>query len=76
MNDTGSVYEIHVRAHLDSSWTDWYDGVSLANEEDGRAILTLPGEDQALLHGVLGRIRDLNLELLSVRRIDDGGSHQ
>ena len=68
MSDISSIYEIRVRGHLDVRWLDWFEGLSLANEANGEAVITLSGQDQAALHGVLARIRDLNLTLLSVRQ--------
>ena len=67
MTTTDKGYEIRVHGHLDGSWLDWFEGIFLANEENGDAVLTLPRRDPALLHGVLARIRDLNLELISVK---------
>lgn len=63
-------YEIRVGAHLDGRWRDWFEGLSLANEANGEALITIPAGDQALLHGVLDRIRDLNVKLLAVSRVD------
>lgn len=61
-------YRIKLRGHLDNKWSDWFEEMSISSE--GReTILTGPVADQAALHGLLIRIRDLNLTLLSVERI-------
>lgn len=70
MSKPRSVYEIRLDGHLEESWLDWFEGLTLTNEADGEAVLVLPAGDQALLHGVLARIRDLNLELIAVCRRD------
>ncbi len=69
-NDTGSAYEIRVRNHLGKGWADFFDGWALINLENGEVLLTHPDVDQAGLHGVLNKIRDLNLTLISIRRIN------
>jgi hypothetical protein len=61
-------YEIRVRGHLDSYWSDWFEGLSLTNLPGGEAVIFGPLADQAALHGVLERIRDLNLTLISVNQ--------
>jgi hypothetical protein len=67
-------YQIRVRGHLDSRWSEWFDGLDLAREANGDTTLTGPVRDQAALHGLLNRVRDLNLTLIAVRRLDvDGG---
>ena len=68
MTETNNAYEIRVYGHLGNSWLDRFEGIVLANEADGEAVVTVPAGDQALLHGILARIRDLNLELISVHR--------
>lgn len=70
MTETDSGYEIGVRGHLEDSWLDCFEGLSLSNQENGEALLILRGEDQPFLHGVLARLRDLNLPLLWVRRLE------
>lgn len=62
------VYEIRVEGHLDPLWADWFEGLRLAPGPDGTSILAGPVADQAALHGLLGRIRDLGLVLVSVQR--------
>jgi len=64
-------YEIRVRGHLDDSWSAWFAGLAIANLATGETVLTGGLPDQAALHGVLIRVRDLGLPLLSVNRLDD-----
>jgi hypothetical protein len=60
------IYQIRVRGHLSAQRAAWFDGLSIENQPNGEALLTGPIRDQAALHGVLIRIRDLGLPLLSV----------
>ena len=59
-------YEIRLRGHLDSQWTDWFGGLTITMEEDGTTLLTGPVIDQAALHGLLKKVRDMGLPLISV----------
>lgn len=61
-------YEFHVDGHLDSQWSDWFDGLTIHPGENGRTVLAGPVRDQAALHGLINKIRDLGLPLLEVRR--------
>ena len=63
------VYQIRLKGHLGREWTDWFDGLTITLEEDGDTLLSGPVADQAALHGVLMRIRDLGLPLVSVHRV-------
>ncbi len=65
----GDYYEIRIEGQLSPTWSDWFDGFTLTNREDGQSILCGCVRDQAALHGILARIRDLNLKLLLVRKI-------
>ena len=65
-------YEIRLRGHLDSRWEAWFDGLSLSNESDGTTIIGGPVVDQAALHGLLQKVRDLGLPLISVTQIQPG----
>jgi hypothetical protein len=60
------VYQIRIKGHLGHQWTDWFEGLSIAQEEDGDTLLTGPVIDQAALHGLLKKVRDLGMPLLSV----------
>jgi hypothetical protein len=64
------VYQIVVKGHLDSEWSDWFDGLTVTTVDNGETILSGPVVDQTALHGVLIKIRDLGLPLLSLTRID------
>jgi hypothetical protein len=71
--DGFELHEIRVQGHLDQRWTDWLEGLTVTHESDGTTTLTGPLADQAALHGVLNRIRDLALPIVSVRRISPDG---
>ena len=62
-----AVYEIRVKGHLDGRWSEWFDGLQITNLENGEATLSGDIVDQAALHGVLNKVRDLGLPLLAVR---------
>ncbi len=64
-----TIYHIRVQGHLDASWSAWFDGLSITNEANGEAVLAGPIVDQAALHGVLIKVRDLGLPLVSVNPI-------
>lgn len=64
------VYEICVRGVLDASWSAWFDGLEVTSDQAGQTRIAGPVVDQAALHGLLAKVRDLRLPLLSVRRID------
>ena len=68
-------YEIRIKGHLDDRWTDWFDGLTITREEDGDTLLTGPVVDQAALHGLLKKVRDLGMPLVSVSpsRTQPGG---
>lgn len=59
-------YSIRVQGHLAEEWSEWFDGMVVRWQSDGTTILSGPVRDQAALHGLLQRIRDLNLSLISV----------
>jgi len=67
--DKPAIYEIRVKGILDSKWADWFDGFTIAPQPDGDTVLTGPVADQAALHGLLSKVRDLGLPLLSVKRV-------
>ncbi len=66
----GSLFEIHVKGHLDSSWSDWLEGMEVKLLENGEMILCGYISDQAALMGVLNRLYGLNLTLLSVSEVE------
>ena len=64
------LYEIRLKGHLDDRWADWFEGVTISLEGNGDTLLTGPVIDQAALHGLLRRVRDLGMPLLSVKRVN------
>jgi hypothetical protein len=66
------LYEIRIEGHLDREWADWFEGLAITLEDDGATLLRGPIADQAALHAVLRRIRDLGAPLLSVDRVLPG----
>ena len=66
----GDWYEIRVQGRLDDRWSSWLDGLALSRCDDGTTVLSGPLPDQAALHGVLHKVGDLGLPLLSVTRAD------
>ena len=64
-----TIYEIRVAGHLSSQWVDWFEDLTLTLEEDGNTLLTGPIVDQAALHGLLKKVRDLGLSLVSVNQV-------
>ena len=68
------VYQIKVKGHLDPEWTDWFEGLTITLEEDGDTLLTGPVIDQAALHGLLKKVRDLGMPLVSVSPLEPGSS--
>ena len=64
-----SFYKIRVKGHLDGRWSDWFDGLEITNLENGETMLSGEIVDQAALHGVLAKVRDLNLALVAVSSV-------
>jgi hypothetical protein len=64
------VYQIVVKGHLSSDWSEWFDGLTIVQTSAGETILSGPLADQAALHGVLIKVRDLGLPLLGLSRIE------
>jgi hypothetical protein len=62
------VYEIRIKGHLDRRWAEWFEGMVITPEDDGETLLVGPVADQAALHGLLRKVRDLGLPLISVTR--------
>ena len=65
-----TVYEIRVKGHLDAHWTAWFDGLEITNLENGEAVLSGEIVDQAALHGMLAKVRDLGLPLIAVAYVE------
>jgi hypothetical protein len=65
-------YEIRIAAPPAPQWKTWFEGITLTGEADGVTVIATPGDDPALLHGILGRVRDLNLTLIGVKRVPAG----
>ena len=63
-------YQITVKGHLDNRWADWFEGLTITLEDNGETLLTGPVVDQAALHGLLKRVRDLGTPLLSVMHVE------
>ena len=76
LNEAGRQerYQIQIRGHLDSTWSEWFDGLAIVNLADGVTLLEGELVDQPALHGILHKIRDLGLPLLAVARVKAGCS--
>ena len=68
------VYQIRIKGHLGRQWTDWFGGLTITLEDNGDTLLTGPVVDDAALHGLLKKVRDLGMPLLSVNRVEPGPS--
>src|SRR6266568_5187270 len=66
------AYQIRIKGHLGLQWTDWFGGLAITLEDNGDTLLTGPVVDQAALHGVLRKVRDVGMPLLSVNRVKPG----
>jgi hypothetical protein len=64
-----ALYEIRLKGHLDDRWATWFGDLTLTREDNGETLLTGPVIDQAALHGLLRKVRDLGMPLLSVTRV-------
>jgi hypothetical protein len=67
-------YEIRLQGHLDARWAAWFDGLALTREGDGTTLIRGPVVDQAALHGLLQKVRDVGLPLVSVEHVTSDGS--
>ncbi|HEX7188224.1 MAG TPA: hypothetical protein VF423_08370 [Actinomycetes bacterium] len=67
--DQPARYEIRLAGHLDQRWAEWFDGLILTHQGDGTTVLHGPVVDQAALHGLLQKVRDLGLPLVSVAQL-------
>lgn len=73
-NEKAMKYQIRIEGQLDQQWTDWFEGFTITQEEGGRTVLTGNIVDQSALHGLLKKVRDLGIPLVSVNRIETAGS--
>jgi hypothetical protein len=71
-HDAPGLYAIRIKGHLDDRWTAWFGGLTVTLEDNGDTLLFGPVVDQAALHGLLRKVRDLGLPLLEVRRVEPG----
>src|SRR5512134_2144456 len=69
------IYQIRIKGHLSRAWADWFEGLTITLEEDGSTLLTGPVIDQAALHGLLKKVRDLGLPLVSVVQVQLDETH-
>ena len=76
--ETGApvVYQIRLKGHLGHEWTDWFDGLTITLEDNGDTLLIGPVVDQAALHGLLKKVRDLGMPLVSVCPLEPGQADQ
>jgi hypothetical protein len=71
-HDEPGLYEIRLKGHLDDRWANWFADLTLTLEDNGETLLTGPVVDQAALYGLLRKVRDLGVPLLSVNRLNPG----
>jgi len=67
------VYAIRVQGHLGREWTEWFEGLAITLDDNGETLLTGPVVDQAALHGLLKKVRDLGMPLISAVRVNQVG---
>ena len=67
-------YEIRLRGHLETRWAAWFDGMTLSHDRDGSTVLSGPVADQAALHGLLQKVRDIGLPLVAVTYVESDDS--
>ncbi|HLE28368.1 MAG TPA: hypothetical protein VI793_09645 [Anaerolineales bacterium] len=70
--DESTIYQIRIKGHLGVQWTDWFGGLTITLEDNGDTLLTGSVIDQAALHGLLKKVRDLGMPLVSVIRVEPG----
>lgn len=71
-HDEPELYEIRLQGHLDDRWADWFEGLTITREDNGETLLRGPVVDQTALYGVLRKVRDLGVLLVSVKRVESG----
>ncbi len=69
-----AIYQIRLKGHLDRQWTDWFEGLTITLEDNGETLLTGSVIDQAALHGLLKKVRDLGMPLVAVNQIQCNAS--
>ncbi|MCL4249191.1 MAG: hypothetical protein KJ065_13675 [Anaerolineae bacterium] len=72
--DESRIYQIRLTGHLGCEWMDWFEGLTITLEDNGDTLLTGPVVDQAALHGLLKKVRDLGMSLVSVIRLEPGAT--
>jgi hypothetical protein len=72
--DEPGQYAIRLQGHLDDNWAAWFDGLTITRAENGETVLSGPVVDQAALHSLLRKVRDIGLPLLAVSRIEAGSA--
>jgi len=70
MQGSPTVYQIRIKGRLDQGWTDWFEGLAITEDENGDTLVSGPVVDQAALHGLLKKVRDLGIPLLSVTCVE------
>jgi hypothetical protein len=71
-NNEPELYEIRIKGYLDDRWAGWFEGLTITLEENGNTLLTGPVMDQAALHGLLKKVRDMGMPLVSVSPVEPG----
>jgi len=69
------IYQIRIKGHLGSQWKSWFEGLTITLEEDGDTLLTGPVVDQAALYGLLKKVRDLGIPLVSISQVQLNDTH-
>lgn len=75
MDTPPPLYEIRIAGHLSTQWMDWFEGLTITLEENGNTLLSGPVADQAALHGLLKKVRDLGMPLVSVVQVQSNETH-
>jgi hypothetical protein len=71
MQDDPTVYQVRIKGHIDQGWSDWFGGLTISVDDNGDTLVSGPVVDQAALHGLLKKVRDLGMPLLSVTCAED-----